>query len=181
MIFLGSFGLLRTNSKPTRCLSSAARRFWLPCRTRRNPRGPLQRSTPSPRTRSSGSLPKVRGCPTSPRDGLFGWNSQFHQTHGFYIDGVDETTAKLPQGWQARAVKVGTEVAGRTVFGIAPAPEDLIASKLARMDDRDKKFVEAIHAQRSLDLDLVEQRIREINLDPAIEKRAVAYIRSLKP
>jgi hypothetical protein len=114
-------------------------------------------------------------------DGLFGWNSQFHQTHGFYIDGVDETTAKLPQGWQARAVKVGTEVAGRTVFGIAPAPEDLIASKLARMDDRDKKFVEAIHAQRSLDLDLVEQRIREINLDPAIEKRAVAYIRSLKP
>ena len=43
-------------------------------------------------------------------DGLFGWYSQFHQTHGFYIDGVDETTAKLPRGWQARAVKVQTEV-----------------------------------------------------------------------
>lgn len=27
---------------------------------------------------------------------LFGWGSQFHETFGFYIDGVDETTAKLP-------------------------------------------------------------------------------------
>jgi hypothetical protein len=115
-------------------------------------------------------------------DGLFGWNSQFHQTHGFYIDGVDETTAKLPRGWQGRSVKVRSEVDGRAVFGIAPAPEDLIASKVVRLDDRDKVFVEAIHAQRPLDLDLVEQRIGEIDhLDPAIEQRAVAYIRSLKP
>jgi hypothetical protein len=114
-------------------------------------------------------------------DGLFGESSQFHHTHGFYIDGVDETTAKLPQGWQVRAIKVRTEVAGRTVYGVAPAPEDLIASKVARLDDRDKLFVEAIQAQRPLDLDLVVQRIRETRLHPAIEQRAIAYIRSLKP
>jgi hypothetical protein len=114
-------------------------------------------------------------------DGLFGQNSQFHQTHGFYIDGVDETTAKLPRGWQTRAVRVQTEVAGRTVYGIAPAAEDLVASKIARLDDRDKKFVEAIHAQRSLDLDLIERRINETNLDPAIAQRAIAYVRGLKP
>lgn len=114
-------------------------------------------------------------------DGLFGESSQFHRTHGFYIDGVDETTAKLPAGWQVRAIKVRTEVAGRSVYGIAPAPEDLIASKLARLDDRDKQFVEAIHAQRPLDLDLVERRIHETNLDPALQQRAIAYIRSLRP
>lgn len=78
-------------------------------------------------------------------DGLFGIGSQFHRTHGFYIDGVDEVTAKLPKGWQSRAIKVRTEVAGRTVTGVAPAPEDLVVSKVARLDDRDKKFVEAIH------------------------------------
>lgn len=113
-------------------------------------------------------------------DGLFGENSQFHQTHGFYIDGVDETTAKLPRGWQSRAIKLQTEVAGRKVFGIAPAAEDLIVSKMARLDDRDRLFVEAIHAQRPLDLDLVEQRINETDLEPAVAARAVAYVRSLK-
>jgi hypothetical protein len=107
----------------------------------------------------------VRPIASEHIDGLFGIESQFHRTHGFYIDGVDETTAKLPKGWQSRAIKVRTEVAGRTVTGVAPAPEDLVVSKVARLDDRDKTFVEAIHAQRPLDLDLVEQRIRETGLD----------------
>jgi hypothetical protein len=31
-------------------------------------------------------------------DALFGSGSQFHQTHGFFIDGVDENTAMLPAG-----------------------------------------------------------------------------------
>ncbi|MDA9498393.1 DUF6036 family nucleotidyltransferase [Bradyrhizobium sp. CCBAU 11357] len=112
-------------------------------------------------------------------DGLFGSESQFHRTHGFYIDGVDETTAKLPRGWQGRAVRVQTEVAGRTVTGVAPAPEDLVVSKLARLDERDKRFVGAIHERRPLDLRLVERRIRETDLDPAVAERAIAYIRGL--
>lgn len=122
----------------------------------------------------------VRPIASEHIDGLFGSESQFHRTHGFYIDGVDETTAKLPKGWQVRAVKVQTEVEGRTVTGVAPAAEDLVVSKVARLDDRDKEFVEAIHAQRPLDLDLVERRIRETDLDPAFADRAIAYIRSLK-
>lgn len=112
-------------------------------------------------------------------DGLFGQGSPFHQTHGFYIDGVDETTAKLPRGWQMRAVTLRDEVAGRTVFGVAPDTEDLIASK--RLDPRDKVFVEAIHAHRPLDLDLVERRILDISqTEPPIRQRAINYIRSLK-
>lgn len=112
-------------------------------------------------------------------DGLFGSESPFHRTHGFYIDGVDETTAKLPRGWQARAVKVQTEVAGRTVTGVAPAPEDLVVSKLARLDERDKRFVSAIHAKRPLDLNLLERRVHETDLDPAVAERAIAYVGSL--
>jgi len=122
----------------------------------------------------------VRPSASEHIDGLFGSESQFHRTHGFYIDGVDETTAKLPQGWQDRAVKVRTEVDGRTVTGVAPAVEDLVVSKLARLDDRDKRFVEAIHAQRPLDLELVERRIGETDLEPAIADRATKYIRRLK-
>jgi hypothetical protein len=113
-------------------------------------------------------------------DGLFGSESQFHRTHGFYIDGVDETTAKLPKGWRRRAVTVQTEVAGRTVTGVAPAPEDLIVSKVARLDERDKRFVEAIHAKKPLDLGLIERRICETDLDPLVAERAISYVRSLR-
>ncbi|WP_063993764.1 DUF6036 family nucleotidyltransferase [Bradyrhizobium sp.] len=112
-------------------------------------------------------------------DGLFGSESQFHRTHGFYIDGVDETTAKLPRGWLNRAVRVQTEVGGRTVTGVAPALEDLVVSKLARLDDRDKRFVSAIHGTRPLDLELIEQRIRKTDLDPTVAEQAIAYVRSL--
>jgi hypothetical protein len=34
--------------------------------------------------------------------GLFGEGSPFHLAHGFYIDGVDERTATLPEGWHMR-------------------------------------------------------------------------------
>lgn len=93
---------------------------------------------------------------------------------------VDDTTAKLPKGWQGRAVRVRTEVEGRTVTGVAPSAVDLVVSKIARLDDRDKRFVEAIHAQQPLDLELVERKIGETDLGAAVAERATAYIRSLK-
>src|SRR5580704_5759335 len=71
-------------------------------------------------------------------DALFGSGSQFHQTHGFYIDDVDENTATLPVDWRTRAVVRRIDVGGRTVTAIAPCPDDLIVSKLARLEDKDK-------------------------------------------
>lgn len=63
---------------------------------------------------------------------LFGEGSQFHLSHGFYIDGVDEMTAKLPLNWQMRATVRSLNVDGRMVKTMAPSPDDLIVSKLAR-------------------------------------------------
>jgi hypothetical protein len=112
-------------------------------------------------------------------DALFGNGSQFHRTHGFYIDGVDENTATLPAGWQTRAVIRRIDVAGRTVTAVAPCPEDLIVSKLARLNDKDRSFIEAYHSVRPLDASLIEERIRLSDFEPAIVGRALAYIRSL--
>jgi hypothetical protein len=111
--------------------------------------------------------------------GLFGEGSPFHGTHGFYIDGVDEGTARLPRGWHTRAMVRRFDVDGRMVKAAAPAPEDLIVSKLARLDDKDKDFVEAYHRTRPLDVQLIEERIVETDLEPAIAERAVAYLRRL--
>ena len=70
-------------------------------------------------------------------------------------------------------------VDGRAVKAVAPSPDDLIVSKLARLDDKDKDFVEAYHRARPLDIQLIEKRIAEAALDPALAKRAIAYVRSL--
>ena len=110
---------------------------------------------------------------------LFGEGSEFHRSHGFYIDGVDEMTAKLPRNWQARATVRSFNVDGRMVKTIAPSPDDLIVSKLARLDDKDKNFVEAYHRERTLDIQLIQERIAETDLDPAVAARAIAYIRRL--
>jgi len=112
-------------------------------------------------------------------DALFGMGSLFHRTHGFYIDGVDENTARLPTGWQNRAIIRKIDVAGRVVSVIAPCPEDVIVSKLARLDDKDKVFIETYHSARPLDLSVIEERIHLSNFEPAIAERARAYVRDL--
>jgi hypothetical protein len=111
--------------------------------------------------------------------GLFGEGSAFHIAHGFYIDGVDEGTARLPSGWNTRAIVKRLEVDGREVKAVAPSPEDIIVSKLARLDDKDKDFVSAYHRARPLDLQLIESRIKDTALDAAIADRAIAFVRSL--
>jgi hypothetical protein len=112
-------------------------------------------------------------------NGLFGYGSQFHQTHGFYIDGVDENTARLPPDWEQRAWIRQLNVGGKTIRVVAPSPEDLIASKLARLDPKDKEFVETYHAERPLNLGLIEERIRAAQWDPRVAEQAIAFIRSL--
>ena len=39
-------------------------------------------------------------------DGAIGEWSMFHQTHGYYIQGVGRDTAVLPEGWENRLVAV---------------------------------------------------------------------------
>jgi hypothetical protein len=55
----------------------------------------------------------------------------------------------------------------------------LFVSKLARLDDKDKVFVEAYNSTRPLDMALIEERIAATDLDPAVAARAVAYVRGL--
>jgi Nucleotidyltransferase of unknown function (DUF6036) len=112
-------------------------------------------------------------------DALFGHGSQFHKTHGFFIDGVDENTAKLPKGWHRRAVVRLVDVDGRKVRAVAPCPEDLIVSKLARLDPKDRSFIEAYHAARPLDLDVIEKRILDSEFEGAAAEKAIAYVRAL--
>jgi hypothetical protein len=92
---------------------------------------------------------------------LFGEGSQFHITHGFFIDGVDDSTAKLPADWRSRAISRRVEMVDRrAVTAIAPSPEDIVVSKLARLEEKDRDYIKAFHAARPLDPDVIEKRIR---------------------
>lgn len=42
-------------------------------------------------------------------EGALGEGSQFHTTYGYYAQGVDSTTAKLPLGWEGRLHRVQSE------------------------------------------------------------------------
>lgn len=111
---------------------------------------------------------------------LFGWGSSFHETFGFYIDGVDETTAKLPADWQARAVSLCVEDAGATITAIAPAPEDLAAAKLNRLLERDRAYIAARHRARPLDIPLVRKRFAATDPPPEIRAAALRFLEALE-
>lgn len=110
---------------------------------------------------------------------LFGHGSDFHRTHGFYIDGVDDTTASLPGDWQARAVRRPVVDGERTLFAVTPELHDLVVAKLCRLDDKDRAFVEELHAYRRLDSAVLLQRLAAVHVDAAVAARADAFIRAL--
>lgn len=73
-------------------------------------------------------------------DGTIGEGSIFHETFGYYAQGVDLSTAILPAGWEARLVPVAS-AATREVVGLCLDPVDLIVSKYAAGREKDYEFI----------------------------------------
>ncbi|HYH37401.1 MAG TPA: DUF6036 family nucleotidyltransferase [Azospirillum sp.] len=110
---------------------------------------------------------------------FFGYLSQFHLTHGFHIDGVDERTACLPPGWRQRAVTRSVDAYGRTVTAIAPATNDLIVSKLHVLRDKDEDFIRACHAVRPLDRATIKRLLADTQPADTVHAAPCAFLDSL--
>ncbi|WP_312002375.1 DUF6036 family nucleotidyltransferase [Bradyrhizobium hereditatis] len=110
---------------------------------------------------------------------LYDEGSLFRREHGFYIDGVDENTARLPEDRNKRAITRTVDVDGRKVLAVAPCPEDIIVSKLARLSEKDKEFVEGYHKARPFDRELVIERIKATKLEAELQERAINFVRGL--
>lgn len=99
-------------------------------------------------------------------DGAIGELSAFHETHGYYAQGVSVTTAILPRGWQTRVVVVESS-------GTAPGRghcldlHDCVVSKLVAGRKKDHIFAEAL--------------IREHLIDPAILFERIALLDGVHP
>lgn len=113
-------------------------------------------------------------------EGLFGQGSAFHTQYGFYIDGVSPTTAPLPEGWQLRAVFREVSHNGNLITAVAPCLEDLVVSKLRRLDPKDEEYVEACISSRGLNLDVVRERIQTAPFNEHERLRALCYVDTLR-
>lgn len=95
-------------------------------------------------------------------DGSIGEGSTFHDTHGYYAQGVGPETAKLPRDWMTRAVRVSNAQTQKAV-GIAPEIHDLCASKLAAGREKDFAYVQAGIEARLVDPAVLVSRMGEID------------------
>jgi hypothetical protein len=101
-------------------------------------------------------------------------------THGFYIDGVDEGTAKLPPDWRDRAILTTVAMLdGRPVKAMAPSIPDTVVAKLHRLEEKDRIFIKACHRARPLDLEQLRRLMASCCRDERLLERAFAFLDEL--
>jgi hypothetical protein len=117
-------------------------------------------------------------------DGSIGEGSTFHETFGYYAQGVGEETATLPKGWKARLVRISNANTAGT-SGLCLEVHDLAVSKYAAGREKDRDFTRELarHGMTSEDVLLerladtpVVTRLRalmaaRIKADSAVRKR----------
>lgn len=110
-------------------------------------------------------------------DGAIGELSPFHETFGYYAQGVQEGTAVLPSGWRERLHPVKNENT-RGVTGWCLDVHDLVLSKYVARRDKDLRFVRSTIRHGLVD----ERRLLELAdtlpVDEATRRRVVDDVRA---
>jgi hypothetical protein len=75
-------------------------------------------------------------------DGAIGELSRFHETFGYYAQGVSVGTAVVPEGWRERLVEVASPQPGTRVRALEP--HDCVVSKLVADREKDREFATAL-------------------------------------
>lgn len=97
-------------------------------------------------------------------DGNIGEGSRFHETYGYYAQGVSLRDAILPAGWRDRLVVLENERThpGR---GMCLDPYDCVASKLAAGRAKDYEFAAARIEAGLIKLDTLAKRVELLESD----------------
>lgn len=107
--------------------------------------------------------PKNRPDRSDLIDGTIGELSPFHDTFGYYAQGVEEGTAVLPANWQERLIPVSTP-ATRGATGYCLEVHDLVVSKYVANREKDRRFVRAAIAHGLVDREVVLLRLEQTTL-----------------
>jgi hypothetical protein len=112
--------------------------------------------------------------------GAIGEWSPFHESFGFYVDGVSMTTPDAPRGWQSRLVRVQTP-AMNGAAALAMEPHDLCVAKLFAHREKDLTFVAALIAARLVDPTIIRERALLVDASPATTEKVLAWLDAVAP
>lgn len=107
--------------------------------------------------------------------GAIGELSSFHETFGYYAQGVSISTAVLPAGWRERLILVETAstAPGR---GYLLDPHDCVVSKLVAGREKDYAFAAALVESGLIDPAVLAKRVETIDVKPALRQRVDNWI-----
>lgn len=95
-------------------------------------------------------------------DGSIGELSPFHETFGYYAQGVGPRTAVVPAGWESRLVPVPAGAA----TGLCLEPHDLLISKYVAGREKDRDYARAAARYRLAERGLLLERLLLTPVDP---------------
>ena len=108
-------------------------------------------------------------------DGAIGEGSPFHDTFGYYAQGVDSTTSILPAGWLKRVVRIQSEGTNGRV-GYCLDPTDLFLAKCAANREKDRVFNLALLRAGIVNPEEARTRASEMPLTTDQRRRLLALV-----
>ena len=109
-------------------------------------------------------------------DGAIGELSHFHETFGYYAQGVSVATAILPLGWMDRLV-VLENPRTEPARGLCLERHDCVTSKLVADRWKDREFAAALLRERLVDANVLLERIDQLrNVGTAHKERLRAWV-----
>lgn len=109
--------------------------------------------------------PKNKPERTDLIDGSIGEGSPFHETYGYYAQGVGENTAVLPAGWKDRLVPVCNENT-RGATGWCLEIHDLLLAKSVAGRNKDMRFLRDAARFGLASLELLLDRLGSLPVAP---------------
>lgn len=107
--------------------------------------------------------------------GSLGELSPFHDTFGYFGDGVSLQTARLPVGWYDRLVTIDSPNTNGYV-GLCLEVHDLLISKYFAGRDKDHEFCSAVVEAGLVDHDRLMQRLADTEMDGDTRQRVTDRI-----
>lgn len=95
-------------------------------------------------------------------DGSIGELSPFHETFGYYAQGVEERTARLPAGWKERLVVIENENTGGA-RGLCLEIHDLLIAKVIAGREKDLSFLGEAARHRMADPGVLVRRLSTVS------------------
>ena len=111
-------------------------------------------------------------------DGSIGELSPFHDTFGYYAQGVEPGVAILPDGWEKRLVVISNERT-RGAKGLCLDAHDLVVSKCIAGREKDQRFLEVAVRSGLVEVDTLRARLRDTRVDDARRRAALDRIEAV--